>query len=111
MIHGFHIYKAIWDPVYGEELGTVRETGNAHDLLAVAVVKSLHGERRTVGHLPRKISPLCSTFLRNGGAIDCTVTGRYQYSEDLSLGGLDIPCSLQFTGNDKTKCKKLENWI
>jgi len=50
VIRGFHIYKVIWDPVFGEELGTVREVGNPHDTLAVAVVKSLHGERTTVGH-------------------------------------------------------------
>jgi len=51
-------------PVIGEMLSTVRETGNAHNLLrsSIAVVKSLHRERRTVGHLPQKVSSLCSTF-------------------------------------------------
>ena len=108
VIRGFHIYKAIWDPVIGEELGTVREIGNPHNTLAVAVVKSLHGERMTVGHLPRRISPLCSAFLSNGGTIDCTVTGRYQHSADLSQGGLDVPCSMRFAANDEAMCKKLE---
>ena len=50
-------YKAIWEQVYGEELGTERETENANDLLAIAVVKSLHGER-TVRHSPCRIFPL-----------------------------------------------------
>ena len=35
----------------------------------------------------------------------------YRYSKDLSQGGLDVPCSLRFTGNDEVKCKKLENSI
>ena len=91
VIRGFHIYKAIWGPVIGEELGTVREVGNSHDTLAVAVVKSLYGET-TVGHLPHRISPLCSAFLSNGGKIDCTVTVRYRHSADLSQGGLNVQC-------------------
>jgi len=41
------------EPDICEVLGTVRETGNAHNPLAVAVVKSLHGERKTVRHLPQ----------------------------------------------------------
>jgi len=67
VIRRFHKYKAIWDPfkINSEKLGTLREPGNAHETLAVAVVKSLHGERTTVEHLPCRISPLCSTFLRN----------------------------------------------
>ena len=65
VIRGHYVYKAIWEPVDGEELNTEREIGNPHDLLAVAVTKSLH-EERTVGHLPHRISPLCSAFLRRG---------------------------------------------
>ena len=68
VIRGHHVYKAIWEPVDGEELNTKREIGNPHDPLAVAVTKSFH-EERTVGHLPRRISPLCSAFLRRGGTI------------------------------------------
>jgi len=41
----FHIYKVTYEPVIGEVLGTVRETENANDPLAI---KFLHGERRTV---------------------------------------------------------------
>ena len=79
------------NPVIGK--GTVR-SWNPHNTLAVAVVQSLHGERMTVGHLPRRISPLCYAFLSNGGKIDCMVTGRYRHLADLSQGGLDVPCSL-----------------
>jgi len=105
VIHGFHICKAIWEPVKGEVLGTARETGN--DPLAVAVVKSLHGERRIVRHLPWRISSLCSAFLRNGGIIDCTITGRHRYSEDLSQEGLDVTCSLESSVDDEVVCRKL----
>ena len=41
VIHGHHIYKAIWEPVNGEELNTERKTGNPYDSLAVVVTKLL----------------------------------------------------------------------
>ena len=46
-----------------------------------------------IGHLPRKVSRVCSLFLRRGGHIHCTVTGR---KSDLPQGGLEIPCLLLF---------------
>ena len=48
----------------------------------------------TVGHVPRRISSICSMFLRRGGRIDCEITGDRRYSEDLPQGGLEIPCKL-----------------
>ena len=41
VIHGHHIYKAIWKSVDGEKLNTERETGNHLALLAMAVIKLL----------------------------------------------------------------------
>ena len=35
--HGFHIYKSLWTPGIGEELSTVREASDTHDLFAVAI--------------------------------------------------------------------------
>ena len=35
------------------------------------------------GHLPRKMSKVCSLFLRRGGSIRCKVTGSRRYSSDL----------------------------
>ena len=96
VIRGHHIYKAIWNPAIGEELNTEREIGNPHNPRAVAVTKLLHGEGRTVGHLQRRLSPLCSVFLRRGGSIKCIVNGNRKYSEDLPQGGLEVPCQLLF---------------
>lgn len=48
-----------------------------------------------------KISALCSLFLRHGGTITCMVTGKRRHSQDLPQGGLDIPCTLTFVGNQK----------
>ena len=50
-----------------------RELTNGHDPLAVKV-SQLHGEdERIVGHLPRKISYICSIFLRKGGKISASL--------------------------------------
>ena len=55
-----------------------------------------------VGHIPRRISTPCNMFIRSGGSITCIVTGSRHYSVDLPQGGLEVPCWLQFKGNEKT---------
>lgn len=65
MIHGYHEYKSVWiNPIAEEELSCEREIRNAHDTHAVAVAKIIDGDIKTVGHVPRKISALCSIFIR-----------------------------------------------
>ena len=67
MIRGYHEYQSIWKAEIGENLTCIREPGNVRDPYAVAVIKS---ESSTiVGHVPRKISAICSLFLRKGGSI------------------------------------------
>ena len=55
-----------------------------------------------VGHIPRQISTPCNMFIRSSGSITCIVTGSRHYSVDLPQGGLEVPCRLQFKGNEKT---------
>ena len=71
MIHGYHEYQEIWEAEDGEILRCIQETGNRHDLYTVAVVKNL-----VIGHVAPKISSICLIFIRRGGCITCTVTGR-----------------------------------
>ena len=101
-VRDYHIYKDIWNAALGEELQCQRETGNSSDLYAVAVVK----DSTIVGHLPRKISRICTLFMRRGGAIACLINGRRKYSADLPQGGMEIPCILRFKGEPK-EIKKL----
>ena len=84
VVRGYHTYKHIWAAVYGEELPCEREAGNRVDAFAVAVMK----DGTVVGHVPKKISSVCSLYLRRGGSIICRVTGSRRYSEDLIQGGL-----------------------
>ena len=63
-----------------------------------------------MGHLPRNISTMCSIFIRRGGIIYYTVSERWQYSRDLSQGGMEIPCTLHFAGN-KRELKKVEQFF
>ena len=37
VVHGFHVYKAMWTPV---EQSTERDHGNAEDAFAVVIMKS-----------------------------------------------------------------------
>lgn len=93
MVRGHHVYKEIWMPVEGEVLPCTRDVGNSRDPMAVAVKKGAD----VVGHLPRKISAICSIFLRRGGSITCRVVGHRRYSTDLEQGGLEVPCILTFS--------------
>ena len=81
-IRGYHVYKEIWLAAIGKELECDREPQNSCDCYAVAVKKS----GVVIGHLPRKLSRVCSLFLRRGGVISCTVTGGRRYSGDLPQG-------------------------
>ena len=102
-IRGYHVYRTVWTAVLGEEMLCEREPSNVVDRYAVAVKK--HGSGVIVGHLPKKISRLCSMFILRGGDIIATVTGRRQYSSDLAQGGLEIPCKLKFCGKAKELLK------
>ena len=103
-VRGFHVYQDIWTPVLHEELDCERERGNIEDLYAVAVKKNGH----IVGHIPRKISAICSTFIRRGGCIICTVTGSRRYSRDLVQGGLEIPCVTTFITDSEIEVNKVK---
>ena len=101
-VRGYHVYKDLWEAVVGERLECQRERDNPSDAYAVAVKKG----GAVVGHLPRKLSRLCALFIRRGGSISCSPTGRRRYSSDLPQGGLEIPCLLFFEGDSK-EIKKL----
>ena len=104
-VRGYHIYKAVWTPTIGEVLSCTRETVNLHDHYAVKVERS----GVIVGHLPKKISTICSLFISNGGTISCQIDGSRRYSQDLDQGGLEIPCLLKLEGDEclMIKVKKL----
>ena len=99
------MYKDIWEASVGEQLPCQRENGNRADPFAVAVVKS----GVTVGHIPRKISSVCSLFLRRNSVINVCTTDRRRFSQDLPQGGLEIPCLITFegAGKDVQKVRKL----
>ena len=95
MVRGYHVYNETWEAVIGEQLTCERDTTNHHDRFAVAVMKL----DAIVGHLPKRISSVCSLFLRRGGSIRCVIIGNRRYSKDLPQGGLELPSMLTFEGN------------
>ena len=84
--------------------------GNSHDTYAVAIKKPIDVIYVVVGHVPRKISSICSIFIRRGGTIHATVNGHCRYSADIPQGGMEVPCILTFTAlcsSEGEKTKKL----
>ena len=80
---------------------------NVYDTFAVAVKK----DDEFVGHCPRKISAICSIFIRRGGKITCQVIGRREQSSDLPQRGLEILCKLTFCTNKKSEADKTAKLI
>ncbi len=95
VVRGYHIYKDIWEAPIGETLPCKCERSNRHDPFAVSITNH---DAAIVGHVPRRISPACSMFLRRSGTIKSRIIGARQYSGDLAQGGLEIPCVYEFTG-------------
>ena len=85
----------------------VRETSNQHNPYAVVAVK----DTVIVGRVPRKISALCSPFLKQGGTLSCRVDGGRRYSVDLPQGELEIPCTLIFTTEEQSSIDKLRKLL
>ena len=61
-VRGYHIYQELWEAAVGEDLECQRESGNTADAYAVSVLR----EGTIIGHLPRKISRVCTLFIRRG---------------------------------------------
>ena len=91
-IRGHHVYKSMWTPIVGETLQVSREPSNSYDIYAVSVQKEGH----TVGHVPREVSRVFSTFLLQGGNISCEVIGHRKFGK-----GLEVPCCYKLTGGEK----------
>ena len=76
MVSGYH---SIWVALIGEGLHFHRELGNFHDPFSVALMKN----DVIVGHIPKKISSVCSIFLLCEGSIYLRVIGSRCYSRHL----------------------------
>ena len=96
-IRGYHIYQRVWTPVIGEKLKCERDVVDGYAVGVFTMSATL------VGHLPKKISLICSIFLRSGGTITCEVSGGRRYSSDLVQGGLEMPYWLIFRGEELRK--------
>ena len=93
-VRGYHAYQTIWDPKVGDVLRLEREPTNCKDRFAVAVVDA---RNRVVGHIPYKLAPTVSHFLKrtvNKGTLE--VTG-----QRINRGagyGVEIPCKYRLYG-------------
>ncbi len=106
-VRGYHVYKDIWEAAEGEVLPCNRELHNLQDPFAVSVNK----DATIVGHVPRVISAVCSSFLRRNGMISCRIIGGRRYSADLHQGGLEIPCILTFRAEETQLVEKVRKLL
>ena len=84
-----------------------RETGNWHDPYAVGTLS----DGRVIGHVPRKISSVCSIFIQHSGSITCAISDRRCYSAYLEQGGLEKPCKIKFSTSSSVEKEKAEKLV
>ena len=51
VVHGYHVYKVLWEPHVGETFIALYEGGNRHDRRAMEIY--IESEAGVVGQLPR----------------------------------------------------------
>ena len=61
-IHGYHVYKIIWEPHVGDEFIVIQEGGNSHDRYVMAVYRLDEDPGVIVEHLPWEIFKTCHCF-------------------------------------------------
>ena len=96
-VKGFHVYKEIWNPVWGEVLDTRMELENPADKYAVCIEKN----GNIVGDLPKRkygrSSKKIFFSLRVDECGSCKV--RINKSKAINRGdGMEIECTLEFIG-------------
>ena len=72
------------------------KTRNPQDPYTVGLSK----DDTTVGCVSHVISCICMLFLRCGSFTEATVTSPRRYSQDLPQGGLALPFTYIFTGEE-----------
>ena len=107
-VRGYHVYRSVWVPTYGEEFVSLHESGNVADPHAMGVYCDAN-PGFVVGHLPKEISRYCHYFTMHDGKIRGEVTGPRQHS-DTEKGGMEIPCLLTFSGR-RNMIRTLKNFF
>lgn len=101
-VRGHHVYKVLWTPIIGEELGVSAEERNDHDRHAVAVTKN----EDIVGHVPCELDKTLDFYLKRPGTqATCVITGHRKYDV-----GLVVPCIYKVEGPIKL-VKKLSKLL
>ena len=58
------------------------------DKYSIAILK----DGVIVGHVLSKVDEF---FVKHGGTPICIITGKYRYSDDANIDGLEIPCIMK----------------
>ena len=97
-VKGYYEYKNIWTLEIGEILSTEREPGNLVDKYVICVKKN----NEIVGHLQLgkdgKFVKTVLYFLRADEYVSCDVLIKGKPFNLRDGDGMQVPCSLKFTG-------------
>ena len=110
-IWGYHVYRRSWNPIQGENLSVIHETGNAYDRHTIATLK----ECQIVDHLPKEKSRIVRFILLHVAKLSVIVLDDKYRQSPLIQGGLEIPIRvtvvMAYSDINRPKMQKFEDLI
>ena len=97
-MHGYHVYKVLWELRVGEIFIALHEGSNRYDRHAMETYRDSEAGV-VVGHLPQEITKTCHYITRHNGIISDSVAGHRIHGEE--AGGKEIACRLKFAGSSR----------
>ena len=116
-LRGYHVYMTSWTPTLGDRMPAIHESGNTHDLYAIAARKRLPGTlmESTVGHLPKEISRITRYIMLYGALFSVKVVDTHRRRSPLVQGGLEIPVevtvTMTYSEKNKVAMEKYEELV
>ena len=113
---GFHVYRELWKPKFGQNLQVKQEIGNLHNPFAIFLGAKIPGKLTDfdiVGHIPREISRFCHYLVNYGGKIEAQVRCTKYRPSPIPSGGLEIPILLVIKKGNSTQeiFEKMESFV
>ena len=105
------MYRRSWNPIQGENLSVIHETGNAYDRHTIATLK----ECQIVDHLPKEKSRIVRFILLHVAKLSVIVLDDKYRQSPLIQGGLEIPIRvtvvMAYSDINRPKMQKFEDLI
>ena len=106
-VHGYHVYKSIWEPKESEVLSCSHEVNDIYDMFAIKTCfTDENGKEQIVGHVPLELSQFAKYLLDRGAIVTVKLIRTHYRRSVLFRRGLEIHCMVKakMKATEKNKC-------